>query len=217
MATQDTLSEAGCVLPCFFLLSWLLIKQGRVVGHPQLFRADPCHPFRLPLLHGGEQGWGWDPWPPAPLSLSLCQPGGSSSSSHSDSRCVSALLHFSVDEAKLGAWPGCPLHQVTSVCPGPSTDGRGSREDSVFGGEPVACSDIRCGEKDMAPQLDASVTLTSCLQLLYKGPQSPAGQQSISQPCSPGSSQGFGNLVCSMGRGLCLWPLLLYPITGPDK
>lgn len=82
---------------------------------------------------------------------------------------------------------------------------------------PVACSDIRWGEKDMAPQLDASVTLTSCLQLLYKGPQSPTGQQSISQPCSPGSSQGFGNLVCSMGRGLCLWPLLLYPITGPDK
>lgn len=108
MATQDTLSEAGCVLPCFFLLSWLLIKQGGVEGHPQLFRADPCHPFRLPLLHGGEQGWGWDPWPPAPLSLSLCQPGGSSSSSHTDSRCVSALLHFSVDEAKLGAWPGCP-------------------------------------------------------------------------------------------------------------
>lgn len=76
-----TLSEGACVLPCFLLLSWLLIKQGRVVAHPQLFRADPCHPFRLPLLHGGEQGWWGDPGPPTPLSPSLCQPGGNSSSS----------------------------------------------------------------------------------------------------------------------------------------
>lgn len=30
---------------------------------------------------------------------------------------------------------------------------------------PGACRDIRCGEKDSAPQLDASVILTSCLQL----------------------------------------------------
>lgn len=30
---------------------------------------------------------------------------------------------------------------------------------------PVVCSDIRHGKKDTAPQLDASVTLTSCLQL----------------------------------------------------
>lgn len=53
--------------------------------------------------------------------------------------------------------------------------------------------------------------------LLPMGPRSPAGQQSIAQPCSPGSSQGFGNLVRSMGQGLCLCPLLLYPITGPDS
>lgn len=59
-----TLSEGGCVLPCFLLLSQLLIKQGgwhllcegRMVAHPQMFRADLCHPFRLPLLHGGKQG-----------------------------------------------------------------------------------------------------------------------------------------------------------------
>lgn len=30
---------------------------------------------------------------------------------------------------------------------------------------PGACRDIRCGEKDVAPWLDSSVTLTSCLQL----------------------------------------------------
>lgn len=71
------------MLPFFPLLSWLLIKQGgwpweggcsegRVVAQPQLLRADPCHPFRLPLLRGGEQGWGGGPKassPPVPLPV----------------------------------------------------------------------------------------------------------------------------------------------------